>query len=93
MSIPSLNHISTIQCSQIRKRHRNTSIIDVSSLFNQSNYDYGTHRLNLFNQTDSSRDVRERQMFGLHVERRRFLRHYTNNGPAMRLRVSGCFCN
>jgi len=37
MSLPSLNHISTIQCSQVRKRYRNASIIDVSGLFNQSN--------------------------------------------------------
>jgi len=37
MSLPSLNHISTIQCSQVRKRYWNASIIDVSGLFNQSN--------------------------------------------------------
>jgi len=45
MSIPSLNHLSAIQCSQARKRYRNASIIDVSSLLNQTNLYYGTHRL------------------------------------------------
>ena len=35
MSIPSLNHISTIQCSQVRKRYRNASIIHISSLSTQ----------------------------------------------------------
>jgi len=29
MSIPSLNHLSTIQSNQIRKRYWNASIIDV----------------------------------------------------------------
>jgi len=47
MSIPLLNHISSIQCSQVRKRYRNASIFDVIGLFYQSNFDYGTHRLNL----------------------------------------------
>jgi len=35
MSIPSLNHISTIQCSQVRKRNLNASIIGVSRLSSQ----------------------------------------------------------
>jgi len=59
MSTPSLNHVSNIQCSQVRKMYRNASIIDVNSLLNQLNFDYGSHRLNLFNQTDSSSGVRE----------------------------------
>jgi len=54
MSKSSLNHISAIQCSQVRIWYSNASIIDVSSIFNQSNFHYGTHRLNLFSQTDSS---------------------------------------
>jgi len=73
MSIPSLNHLSAIQCRQVRKRYRNASIIDVSSLINQSNFHYGTQRLNLFNQTDSSLTVREYQSFVVHVDLRRFL--------------------
>jgi len=32
MSKPSLNHVSAIQCSQIRKHCRNASIFSVSSL-------------------------------------------------------------
>jgi len=64
MSIPSPNHISTIQCSQVRKRYRNASIVDVGSVFIQSNFHYGTHRLNLFNETDSSWGVREYQRQG-----------------------------
>ena len=62
MSIFSLNHLSAIQCSQVRKRYQNTSITDVSSLFKQSNL-YGTHRLYLFNQTDSNWSVHERQRY------------------------------
>ena len=42
MSIPSLNYISTIQCSQVGKRYRNASVYDVHSLFNKSNFDYGS---------------------------------------------------
>jgi len=82
MSIPSLNHISTIQCSQVRKRNLNASIIGVSRLFNQSNFDHGTQGPNLFNQTDSSLSVRENQRLVVHVALRRFLRHLTRNGPA-----------
>jgi len=81
MSTPSLNHLSAIQCSQVKKRYRNASIIDVISLFNQSSFDYGTHRHKLFTQTDSSWGVREYQRFVVRVELRRFLRHRTN-GPA-----------
>ena len=36
MSIPSLNHLSTIQCIQVRKRNRNAIIIDVGSLSSQN---------------------------------------------------------
>jgi len=35
MSKPSLNYVSVIKCSQIRKLCRNASIISVSSLVNQ----------------------------------------------------------
>jgi len=31
MSMPSLNHISAIQCSQVTKRYRNAGIIDVNT--------------------------------------------------------------
>ena len=77
MSIHSLNHLSAIQCSQVRKRYLNASIIDVRSLLSQTIFDYRTHRLNLFNQTDSSWDVREHHRFVVHVELRRFLRLQT----------------
>jgi len=40
MSKPSLNHVSIIVCSQIRKICRNASIIGVSNLVNQSDLDY-----------------------------------------------------
>jgi len=33
MSKPSLNHVSAIQCSQVRKRCRNANIVGVNSLF------------------------------------------------------------
>jgi len=56
-------------------------MLALSSLFNQSLFGCRTHRLNLFNQTDCSWGVREYQKFVVHVERRRFLRHRTNNGP------------
>ena len=36
----------------------------------------------LFNQTDSSWDIRERQRFLVRVKLCRFLQHHTNNGPA-----------
>jgi len=83
MSIPSLNHLSAIQCSQVKKRYRNASIIEFSSLFNQSNLYHGTPRLNLFNQTDSSWGVHECQRFVLYMELRHFLRHQTDNRPAI----------
>jgi len=59
-------------------------MLALGSLFNQSIFDYRTHRLNLFHQTDSIWGARERQRFVVHmeVELRRFLRHQTNNGPA-----------
>jgi len=37
VSIPLRNHLSAIQYSQVRKRYRNASMVDVSSRFNQSN--------------------------------------------------------
>jgi len=49
MSKPSLNHVSVIKCSQIRKSCRNSSIIGVGSLVNQSDLDHRTHHLNLCN--------------------------------------------
>jgi len=51
----SRNHVSAVQYSQVRKRCRNASIIGVSSLVNQSSFDYyRTHHLNSFNETNSS---------------------------------------
>jgi len=49
---------------------------------------YETHRLNLFNQTDCSWGVHERQRFVLYVDLRRFLRHQINNEPATASRLS-----
>jgi len=84
MSITSLNQILAIQC-KVRKRYRNASIIDVNSLFNQSNFEYGTHHLDLFNQTDSSWVVRKRTRFVMLVGLRQFVQPQTK----MSLRLSG----
>ena len=86
MAIPSLNKLSAIQCSQVGKRNRKASIINVCCLCNQSNLYCGTHHLNLFNQTDSSWGFREYQRFVVHMDLRRF--YHTRPTMGMRLRVS-----